>query len=117
MAKASNSKAPAKSQWTIMVYMAAGQSHELDTVAVRDLKEMERGVRGKDNVNVVVQINRHWPQSAQRYHIKDPLIGSKLLAQLEGPTNMGNKETLTAFLTWVAGNSDFAADHFCLVLW
>src|SRR5262245_24470109 len=98
-----------------MVYMAAGQSHELDTVAVRDLKEMERGIRGNGNVNVVVEINRHWPQSAQRYRIKDPFVGSELLEQLPGPTNMGNKETLTAFLTWVASDKRFAADHYCLV--
>ncbi len=103
--------------WTVMVYMAAGQSHELDTVAVRDLKEMERGVRGNENVNVLVQINRHWPQSAQLYLIKDPDTGSELLEQLNGPTNMGASKTLTTFLESVAGNDSFAAKHFCLVLW
>ena len=52
-----------------MVYMAAGDSHKLDTVAVRDLEEMETGTKGNDNVAVVVQINRHWPKTAQRYEI------------------------------------------------
>jgi Clostripain family len=104
-------------EWTVMVYMAAGQSHELDTVAVRDLKEMERGIRGNENVNVVVQINRHWPQSAQRYRIKDPNTGSELLKQLKGPTDMGAAETLTTFLTDVVRDPSFAAQHFCLVLW
>ena len=54
-----------------MVYMAAGDSHKLDTVAVRDLEEMEAGTKGNDNVAVVVQVNRHWPESAQRYEIID----------------------------------------------
>ena len=54
-----------------MVYMAAGDSHKLDTVAVRDLEEMEAGTKGNDNVGVVVQINRHWPKTAQRYAIID----------------------------------------------
>ena len=103
-------------QWTVMVYMAAGQSHELDTVAVRDLKEMERGIRGND-VNVVVQINRHWPQAAQRYRIKAANTGSELLEQLPTRTDMGNKTTLTQFVDWVAGERSFAARHFCLVLW
>jgi hypothetical protein len=42
-------------EWTVMVYMAAGDSHQLDTAAVRDVKEMERGAN--ENVNVVVRIN------------------------------------------------------------
>jgi hypothetical protein len=100
-----------------MVYMAAGQSHELDTVAVRDLKEMERGVRANENVNVVVQINRHWPQAAQIYRIRDSENGTALIKQLPRPTNMGLGATLTEFLTTVAGDASFAATHYCLVLW
>jgi hypothetical protein len=112
VAEANNTK-----KWTVMVYMAAGQSHELDTVAVRDLKEMERGIRGNDDVNVVVQINRHWPASVQRYRIKGGEAGSELLVQLEGRTNMGDGVMLAEFLTKVAADESFFADHFCLVLW
>ncbi len=104
-------------EWTVMVYMAAGQSHELDTVAVRDLKEMERGIRGNKNVNVVVLINRHWPSSAQLYEIRDPQTGSRLIPQRTPPTDMGASETLTKFLTDVASEGSFAAKQFCLVLW
>jgi hypothetical protein len=103
--------------WTVMVYMAAGQSHELDTVAVRDLKEMERGIRGNDNLNVVVQINRHWPQAAQIYRIRDTETGSHLIKQLPRPTNMGAMATLTEFVTTIAGDPSFAAQNYCLVLW
>ena len=60
-----------------MVYMAAGDSHQLDTVAVRDLKEMELGCKKNPNVNVVVQINRHWPNAAQQYEITE--TGSRLI--------------------------------------
>ncbi len=58
-------------QWTVMVYMAAGDDDRLDNLAISDLREMERGSRGNDYVYVVVQINRAWPGSPQRYWIHD----------------------------------------------
>ena len=57
-----------KAKWTVMVYMAAGDDADLDAYAVTDLQEME-GARFGDDVNVVVQINRYWPDRAQRYGI------------------------------------------------
>jgi hypothetical protein len=101
--------------WTVMVYMAAGDSHKLDTVAVRDLKEMELGTKGNDNVAVVAQINRHWPKGAQRYEITSK--GTKLLRSLNGETNMGNGKTLSKFLTDVVKDERYRASHYCLVLW
>ena len=98
-----------------MVYMAAGDSHKLDTVAVRDLEEMEFGTKGNDSVGVVVQINRHWPKTAQRYEITSK--GTKLLPGLEGVTNMGERKTLSTFLTDVVSNDEYRAANYCLVLW
>jgi hypothetical protein len=60
----------ANAKWTVMVYMAAGDDKDLDAYAVTDLQEIERARFGAD-VNVVVQFNRHWPNRAQRYQIKD----------------------------------------------
>jgi hypothetical protein len=101
--------------WTVMVYMAAGDSHKLDTVAVRDLKEMEIGTKGNDNVGVVVQINRHWPKTAQRYAISSN--GTMLLPPLTGNTDMGDENTLIAFLTSVLSDDEYHAANYCLVLW
>ena len=116
LAKTSPSQVPAASKpakWTLMVYMAAGDSHKLDTVAVRDLKEMEQGCN--DDVNVVVQINRHWPRSAQQYEISSD--GARLLTQLPGATNMGDGATLAKFITDVARNEKYRASNYGLVLW
>ncbi len=77
-------------EWTFMVYMAAGDSHKLDTVAVRDFKEMEDGTEDNDNVAVVVQVNRHWPQSAQRYEIIDKQ--TTFLKQLDGRDEHGRQD-------------------------
>jgi cysteine peptidase C11 family protein len=102
-----------------MVYMAAGDSSDLDSVAVRELREMERGllrqVAGSAKLKVVVQIKRHWPRSAQRYEILGS--GARLLEQLEGTTNSGDGKTFEEFLTAVATNPDFHAASYCLVLW
>jgi Clostripain family len=98
-----------------MVYMAAGDSHKLDTVAVRDFKEMEVGTEDNDNVAVVVQVNRHWPESAQRYEIIDKQ--TTFLKQLDGRTNMADKTTLSDFLTEVVKDPRYCARNYCLVLW
>jgi hypothetical protein len=97
-----------------MVYMAAGDSHKLDTVAVRDLEEMEIGTKGNPDVAVVVQINRHWPKAAQRYAISSK--GTELLESPKGNTNMGDPETLKQFVSTVV-SSEYRAEHYCLVLW
>jgi len=101
--------------WTFMVYMAAGDSHKLDTVAVRDLKEMEDGTRGNDNVGVVVQINRHWPATVQRYEITSK--GTRLIDRPNPETNMADEGTLTTFLLDVVSNPKYQAKNYCLVLW
>ena len=106
---------PAIRDWTFMVYMSASDSHKLDTVAVRDLKEMEDGAKGNKNVAVVAQINRHWPETAQRYVMTSK--GAKLLSPLEGDTNMGKGETLSTFLSDVLANDEYRAKNYCLVLW
>jgi len=98
-----------------MVYMVAGDTPELDFVATRDLKEMERGIGDGSDVKVVVQINRNWPPSAQLYEVKQD--GSKLIDQLVGPTKMGEGETLTKFVTSVAKSKKFAANNYGLILW
>jgi hypothetical protein len=98
-------------KWTVMVYMAAENSAELDGVAIEDLREMEQGAN--EDVHVVVQINRAWPASPQRYQIgrpKSELLGVDLVS-----SNMGSGETLARFLTWAA--EAFPADNYCLVLW
>jgi hypothetical protein len=110
----------ARRVWTVMVYMAADKSSDLDAVAVADLREMERGVKDNKDVHVVAQINRPWPDGAQRYEIRksdsDPRRGeSALLCADPGNTDMGKKETLAEFLKWAV--KTFPADHYCLVLW
>jgi len=102
-------------KWTFMVYMVAGQSRDLDAVAVRDLREMERGCEGNDNVNVVVQLDRHWPSGAQRYEVQGN--GSRLIRQLPGNTNMGAGKTLTDFVKMVAKSKKYRAENYCLILW
>jgi hypothetical protein len=105
-------------KWTVMVYMAADKDTELDAVAVQDLREMERGAN--DNVHVVVQINRAWPDSFQRYEIRpserhEGRNHSLLIESDKDVTNMGAEETLTGFLDRAV--KLFPAEHYFLVLW
>ena len=83
-------------KWTVMVYMAAENSSELDAVAVEDLREMEKGVNG--NAHVAVQINRAWPAVPQRYEIlsKRGKRGQSELVDVDrNGTNMGDEGYLS----------------------
>ena len=62
-------------KWTVMVYMAANKNADLDAIAVQDLREMERGAN--DSAHVVVQINRAWPDSFQRYEVRGARNGQR----------------------------------------
>ena len=111
--KSSSSSKPRN--WTFMVYMVAGQSRELDAVAVRDLREMELGCRDNDDVHVVVQIKRNWPRSAQLYEVRAD--GSHLIDQLPVEAKMGEGETLAEFVSTVARAPEYRAENYCLILW
>ncbi len=101
-----------RNKWTVLVYMAAGDSVALDANAVRDLQEMERATIA-DDVAVVVQINRAWPKQPQRYRISS--AGSRLERANVPDENMGDSTTLLNFLTWAEGA--YPADQFFLILW
>jgi hypothetical protein len=104
----------APKQWTVMVYMAAEDSLQLDATAVQDLREMERAGSG-ESVNVVVQINRAWPDFPQRYEVGGRLEGS-LLIESANSQNMGDPQSLKDFLLWAAGPK-YRAKNYLLVLW
>jgi hypothetical protein len=106
------------SKWTVMVYMAAEPSADLDAHAVRDLREMEEATLNSA-VRVVVQINRNWPEMPQRYEITDH--DAVVVVPNVPELNMGKEETLSAFLKWVVDTdpTDGKANDrgYILVLW
>jgi len=95
-----------------MVYMVAGDSDKLDTLAVQDLQEMENGVRENDDVEVYVQVHRKWPETPQRYHIKMGEPATSMPRKQPGPVSMANGKTLREFLQDAP-----EAENYCLVLW
>ena len=116
---------PAKSNektWTVMVFMAAADSAALDAFAVRDLREMERGINA-DHTNVIVHMNRSWPDTPQRYKVgrstDDPPRGKSLLEVPEEPyeDNQGPspERDLKKFVSWA--KKEYPAKYYFLVLW
>ena len=111
--------------WTVMVYMVAGTDAALDAIAVQDIREMERAVAVNGSAqgaspHVVVQINRAWPDSFQRYEIRKAKNGqrgghSALIESDDDASDMGNEETLAEFLKWAVQH--YPAEHYFLVLW
>jgi Clostripain family len=134
------------SRWTVMVYMAAEDTAELDAHAIRDLLEMEHAAMHVD-VDVLVQINRFWPQDPQRYALDRsgfryvgkasddpprPPTGPSQTPPTVAPTgqpqekvssDMGAQLTFGAFLDWAGRfyaeetKRGICRRQFFLVLW
>ena len=85
----------------------------LDAVAVKDLREMERGVGSKpddsEDLHVVAQINRAWPDTPQRYEVRRSAHSKRVesvLCDVDVQTdNMGEGATLGRFLEWARRSS------------
>ena len=113
-----------QAMWLIMVYMQAGDSSNLDSFAVQDLKELQDGVQGSEerkvdgnpNVVVLVQMKREWPSDVpQRYLIRrDKPVETLKQAKREDTTSQGSLEE---FLSKGLEIAHGQVKHFCLVLW
>ena len=117
-----------KTGWTVMVFMAASKDDgETERAAIRDLREMGRVDPGP--VNVVVQIDRVWPGSAERYLIRKDEVTPISVARkppsivpLSGVqrnpadrTSSGNPNVLLNFLEET--RERFPDQNYLLVLW
>ena len=118
-----------KSGWTVMVFMAASKDDDGETerAAIRDLREMGRVDPGP--VNVVVQIDRVWPGTAERYLIKKDEVTPIPVARKppsivplggvqrnpDDRTSSGNPNVLLNFLEET--RKRFPHQNYLLVLW
>lgn len=113
-----------EAQWTVMVYMNAGDT-SLDKAAIDDFKEMAT-VRDDQSVNVVVQLDRghgitspRWTGTA-RFLIREkeqPVVdeNENQLLYVKSSMNMADSATLKGFVRWSVSN--FPAKRYALVMW
>ena len=113
-----------QAEWTVMVYLSA--DNDLEPAALYDLNEMEL-VGSSQDVNVVVQIDRHpehdtsngdWT-TTRRYYVTGPdeneqIVTSSLIEDL-GELNMGSPTVFADFVSWAM--SEYPADKYFLILW
>jgi len=130
LGKKNRKSASSQYKWLFMVYMQAGDTSNLDSLAVQDLIELQEGVQGsKDfkgkpdgrvsgnaNVVVLVQMQRKWPDLPQLYFIGP---GESVENRGEATSkDAATKDSLVAFLSKgreIGLQNDVA--HYCLVLW
>lgn len=108
-------KKPAKSNWTIIVYLAA--DNDLDYFAYYNIKAMSK-VGSNENISIVVQLDRY---GAHQY-TKRLYIAHEAVYQVnvddhssQQKLNFGNPQTLIDCCEWAITN--YPADHYALVLW
>lgn len=112
-----------EADWLIMVYLDADDNTlELDMLI--DMQEME-AVGSSENVHIVVQVDRFEGAfdgmedftTARRYYITqddDPYNISSPVVEDLGEVNMGDGDTLQAFIVWAVAN--FPAKKTMLIL-
>ncbi len=112
--------------WTVLVYMDA--DNDLEQYVVHDLEELEAGVAASDDgrLTVLVQVDRadgyvdddgDWT-GTRRYRVvgdTDPEHRASTVLEDLGEVDMGDPDTLSAFLAW--GDRTAPAAHTALVLW
>jgi hypothetical protein len=110
-------------KWTFMVYLAA--DNDLEPFGIADFNEMET-VGSSNDLQIIVQMDRspdydatngNWSDT-RRFrvvHDSDPNTISSPVVQNLGEVNMGDPQSLVAFVNWAKQN--YPADHYCLVLW
>lgn len=115
--------AAADREWTFMVYLDA--DNNLESAGIKDINEMEE-VGSSNNLAIIVQIdriagfdssNQNWTETRRYYVRKDEnteTIGSSMLENM-GEQNMGDKTTLTSFVTWAI--QTYPANHYAIILW
>lgn len=108
--------------WTLVFYIDG--DNDLETFALKDLKELERGMPD-EGVECIVLIDRaegfsdadgDW-KDARVYRVRkdsSPAIKSEVIAT-PGEVNMGDPNVLSAFLS--AALKSFPAQHHALILW
>jgi len=101
-----------ESDWTILIYMAADNS--LDLQAVADIEDMMQA-EFSDNINIIVQVDYSEINStpaAYRYQI---FPGLKEQISFLGEIDSGDENELTAFTNW--GFNKYPSEKQALVLW
>jgi hypothetical protein len=110
-------KPPATAKWTFMVYIAG--DNNLDS-AVRPDIETELAPAGSNaDVNVVALADRaataEWSQTLLFYVTQDMLAIPENAVEDWGEANMGDPQTLVAFVEW--SKDTYPAEHYALSLW
>ena len=105
--------------WTIFIYLCGTDLESDGGMGTGDLEEM-LGSKGSDNVRFIVETGgtNGWSNSdvdsdkLQRFVVQN---GEQTLVDEKELANMGDKNTLTDFLTW--GTKEYNSEHMGLVFW
>ena len=120
-AEPANAAAP-QAKWTVMVYMSG--DNNLEDYIVKDL-ELELAAAGSNSDVQIVALADRGPgydtsrgdwQSTKLYHVTPGMTADSASAVADwGERNMGDKQTLTDFVSWSKAN--YPADHYALYFW
>ncbi|MCD4817758.1 MAG: hypothetical protein K8S23_03600 [Candidatus Cloacimonetes bacterium] len=111
-----NTKNEKKTDWTILIYMAADNS--LNENAIADIEEEMVAANFSDDINILVQIDHRndYPvvdyTGAERYLISS---GEKKIISQIGEIDSGSSEEMASFIDW--GTTKYPSEKKALFLW
>jgi hypothetical protein len=116
------SAAAPQAKWTVMVYMSG--DNNLEDYIVKDLELELAGAGSNADVQIVALADRgpgydksrgDW-QTTKLYHVTPGMTADSASAVADwGERDMGDKQTLTDFVSWSKAN--YPADHYALYFW
>ena len=111
-----------QAKWTVMVYMSG--DNNLEDYIVKDLELELAGAGSNADVQIVALADRgpgydksrgDW-QTTKLYHVTPGMTADSASAVADwGERDMGDKQTLTDFVSWSKAN--YPADHYALYFW
>ena len=118
---AANAAPAPQAKWTVMVYISG--DNNLEDYVVKDI-ETELGVGSNADVQIVALADRgpgydtsygDW-RSTKLFHVTPGMKADSASAVADwGERNMGDKQTLTDFVSW--SKTNYPADHYALYFW
>ena len=98
-----------QAKWTFMVFMNG--DNDLENYVDKDLEEM-KSVGSTNEVNIIVQLDRHYQPGAWRYRV---INGDLQEFWSSNELDFGSPDTLRDFVDWT--RTYFPADKYALIIW
>jgi hypothetical protein len=103
-----------KARWTVMLYMVASKDEQTESAAIRNVRQLQE-FGARDDLNLLVQIDRRWPGYPERYRVTQDHAADVCHFDQRERNDSGQPEVLRDFVDWA--RQLCPAENYMLILW